>query len=72
MSKRKCKCGKQPYFGNIEDEKATCCATCKTAGMVDIKNKKCICGEKLNHLSEILKMKKLLVVLLVKQLGWLI
>jgi hypothetical protein len=47
MSNRKCKCGKQPYFGNIEDEKATCCATCKTAGMVDIKHKKCKCGKKI-------------------------
>jgi hypothetical protein len=37
IKSKKCKCGKkQPSFGLSTDEKATCCATCKTDGMVDI------------------------------------
>ena len=39
--KRICICKKRPSFGLPNDEKATCCATCKTEGMVDIVSKKC-------------------------------
>ena len=35
----KCRCGRaQPAFGMPGDARATCCATCKEDGMVNIKN----------------------------------
>ena len=47
MGKRKCSCGKkQPIYGLKGDKRPTCCMECKSAVMVDIKNKKCSCGSK--------------------------
>ncbi len=39
-------CDKQPSFGLPTDTTPTCCATCKTQDMIDIINKKCVCGTK--------------------------
>lgn len=40
-----CKCPKrkQPSFGLPDDKRPTCCASCKTDGMIDIKNPRCGC-----------------------------
>ncbi|CAJ1397779.1 unnamed protein product [Effrenium voratum] len=41
-----CSCCKaRPYFGMPGDARPSCCANCKTADMVDIKNRKCTCGK---------------------------
>ena len=41
----KCKCGKNSNFGLIGDKSPSCCKSCKSENMIDIKNKKCPCGK---------------------------
>ena len=43
-----CNCGTRANFA-LEGQKASCCAKCKTAGMVDVKNKKCRCKKSQPH-----------------------
>jgi hypothetical protein len=45
--KGKCICGKTASFGNIGDKSPTCCKECKTDDMINIKNKRCVCGKKI-------------------------
>ena len=41
-----CQCGKaNPYFNNPGETHAMYCSSCKTDGMVDVKNKICPCGK---------------------------
>ena len=41
-----CNCGKaQPIYNEVGEIQAVCCSSCKTATMVDVKNKKCRCGK---------------------------
>ena len=48
IKNKRCVCGKsQPTFGNIGDKMPSCCVSCKSVNMVDIKSKICLtplCG----------------------------
>jgi EsV-1-7 cysteine-rich motif len=46
VNSRRCICGRaQPSFGFQGDKRATCCASCKMDGMIDIVHHRCICGK---------------------------
>ena len=40
-----CPCGKQAIYGLPDDKSPSCCKSCKSENMVDIKSKKCPCGK---------------------------
>lgn len=43
-NKKKCVCGKNPFYGYKNDDKPTCCSKCKKEDMVNIVDKRCECG----------------------------
>jgi hypothetical protein len=46
IKKRKlCPCGTRPSYSLAGDRTPTCCKKCRTSNMVDVVNKRCLCGK---------------------------
>jgi hypothetical protein len=43
--KKKCSCGKKPYYNVPGEKKGVCCVKCKTDDMINVVNTKCSCGK---------------------------